>query len=97
MIVAGESSMGKTSLALSICNNIAENDNIAVYSLEMSSMQLASRITAMRTGIPANELLYSKLTQDQFERMELNVNRICNLGIFIDERSTSNASSAIPA
>lgn len=96
IIVAGESSMGKTSLALSICNNIAENNNnIAIYSLEMSSIQLASRISAMRTGIPANELLYSKLTQEQFERIETNVSKICKLGIFIDERSTANIDSII--
>lgn len=96
IIIAGESSMGKTSYALSLCNNIAENNsNIAIYSLEMSSMQLAARISAMRTGVPANELLYSKLTQEQFERIETNVTKICDLGIFIDERSTSNLDSII--
>lgn len=96
IIIAGESSMGKTSFALSICNNVAENDNnIAIYSLEMSSMQLAARISAMRTGIPANEILYSNLTHEQYERIELNVSKICDLGIFIDERSTSNIDSII--
>lgn len=96
IIVAGESSMGKTSFALSVCNNIAENNNnIAIYSLEMSSMQLAARISSMRTGIPANELLYSNLTHEQLERVEININKICSLGIFIDERSTSNIDSII--
>ena len=96
IIVAGESSMGKTSFALSIANNIATSgDEIAVYSLEMSSVQLAARITSMNTGVPANELLYSKLTQEQLERVETGVNRLCNTGIYIDERSTSNIDTII--
>ena len=96
VIVAGESSMGKTSFALSVANNIASyGDEIAIYSLEMSSMQLAARISSMNTGIPSNEILYSRLTNEQMERIETNINRICNTGIYIDERSTSNMDTII--
>ena len=96
IIVAGESSMGKTSFALSVANNIASyGDEIAIYSLEMSSMQLAARISSMNTGIPSNEILYSRLTNEQMERIETNINRICNTGIYIDERSTSNMDTII--
>lgn len=96
VIVAGESSMGKTSFALSVANNIASyGDEIAIYSLEMSSVQLAARISSMNTGIPSNEILYSRLTNEQMERIETNINRICNTGIYIDERSTSNMDTII--
>ena len=96
VIVAGESSMGKTSFALSVANNIASSgDEIAIYSLEMSSIQLAARISSMNTGIPSNEILYSRLTNEQMERIETNINRICNTGIYIDERSTSNMDTII--
>ena len=96
VIVAGESSMGKTSFALSVANNIASSgDEIAIYSLEMSSIQLAARISSMNTGIPSNEILYSRLTNEQMERIETNISRICNTGIYIDERSTSNMDTII--
>ena len=96
IIIAGESSMGKTSFALSIANNIASSgDEIAVYSLEMSSIQLAARISSINTGVPSNEILYSRLTQEQMMRIETGINRICNTGIYIDERSTSNIDTII--
>ena len=96
VVVAGESSMGKTSFALSVANNIASSgDGIAIYSLEMSSIQLAARISSMNTGIPSNEILYSRLTSEQMLRIETNINRICNTGIYIDERSTSNMDTII--
>ena len=88
--------MGKTSFALSVANNIASSgDKIAIYSLEMSSIQLAARISSMNTGIPSNEILYSRLTNEQMERIETNISRICNTGIYIDERSTSNMDTII--
>lgn len=54
VIIAGESSQGKTSYALSKIRHMAKNNiPIAVYSLEMTSKQLVVRITAQETGINA--------------------------------------------
>ena len=48
IVIAGRPSMGKTSLAMNIAENISKNDDgcVAVFSLEMSSQSLTSRMLA---------------------------------------------------
>jgi len=91
IIIAGESSQGKTSFALSISKNAAHGgDRIALFSLEMTSIQLAARIMATESNIPVNEILYSRFDSIRWEQLDKSVASICDLQIFIDERATSN-------
>lgn len=95
-IFAAETSHGKTSLALSICNNIGNNGGkIAIYSLEMTSIQIAARMTAYHTGIPASELLYSKFTHEQFKHLDSRISGLDRIKIYIDEKSTSSLNSIV--
>lgn len=89
VIVAGESSQGKTSFALTVTNNIAKyGHKVAFYSLEMQAIQLASRITAIESGISSSHILYSKLTYDEFSHIDKSLSAIMNSSIYIDEKST---------
>jgi len=87
-VIAAETSQGKTSFALSMLSNIAHNSPCAIYSLEMSSRQLTARLASQETGIPSNELLYSKLQDYQFLKFDNNIQKLCQKPIFIDPRST---------
>lgn len=96
VIIAGETSQGKTSLALSILNNIAKNNHAcAIYSLEMNLLQLASRFVAMESDVSSKDILFSKLQQSQIEKIDKSIGRIENTEIYIDESSTSCLSSII--
>lgn len=91
VIIAAETSQGKTSFALSIANNVTQyGDKIAIYSLEMKKEQLAARLMSMNSNIPANNLLYSRLDQYQFEKLDKSISSIYNSAIYFDDRSTSN-------
>ncbi len=91
VIVGGESSHGKTSLALSIVLYSAlYGEKIAVYSLEMKKEQLAARLMAMSSGISSGKLLYSPLASYQFEQLDKSISGLCNSTILFDDRSTSN-------
>lgn len=93
-VIAAESSQGKTSLALSMARNMAVNGSkIAIYSLEMKAMQVAARLTAMETGLPANVLLYSKFDKEMYEQLHGGIGRLTKSEIYIDEKSTSSLSS----
>jgi replicative DNA helicase len=87
-VIAGSTSMGKTSLGLCIIKNIAEQGvPCAVYSLEMSNEQLCGRLLAVESGkYSASDIMYKRL--DPFVAIELtnHAMRLRELPIYIDER-----------
>lgn len=96
VVIAADSSQGKTSLALSITNNATKQGyRCAYYSLEMSKMQLAARIVAMETNISSSKLLFTKLSQDDIRLVNSKIDEINKAGIYFDDRSTANIDSII--
>jgi len=96
IIIAAETSQGKTSLALTISDNIAaEGGKIAIYSLEMRATQLAARFTSFHTGIAANKILYGKFNNAMFEQLDNGIGKLINYEIYIDEKSTSTIESIL--
>ena len=87
VIIAADTSMGKTSLALNMVMNAG--CPVAVYSMEMKKEQVAARMLAVESGVPANEILYSRLTQRQIAWVDKGVSRVVNRPVYFDDRSTS--------
>lgn len=91
IIAAGESSQGKTALANAITLSATKaGAKIAFYSMEMSGAQLLTRLAAIESGIPVSILANNKLTTDQIAKFDTAVATLSRLGIFFDDRSTSN-------
>lgn len=66
VIIAGETSQSKTSLALNIADYIADKKTpVAIVSLEMSNGQLLSRLVCSRIGLPIKKIRENILS---FER-----------------------------
>ena len=96
IIIAGETSQGKTSLALSIISKAAQNhEPVAIYSMEMKKEQLTSRILSMKTNIPSNQILYSQLDIEYLRILDKGVNLLGDLPIYYDDNSTSNIDKII--
>lgn len=96
IIVAGETSQGKTSLAVSMMRNATCSDaKIAMYSMEMKKEQIAARILSMESGVPANQIMYSRLTDSQIQAIDKGVGNIAGKSIYFDDRSTSNIDTII--
>lgn len=96
IIIAGETSQGKTSLAVSIMRNAAYSGaKIAMYSMEMKKEQITARILSMESGVPANQIMYSRLTDSQIQAVDRSIGNITGTGIFFDDRSTSNIDTII--
>ena len=94
IIVAGRPGMGKTAFATNIATNAAyaryaeEHINGAVvglFSLEMSSEQLASRILSEHLHIPSDHMRRGKLSNDEFVRLVEGSHKLQSLPIFIDD------------
>lgn len=91
IIIAGESSQGKTSLALTMLKNavLKFGAKAAVYSLEMSKSQLVARIIAQETNISAKKILNKFLSKAEIDSISDTAKRLVNLPVFFDESSSS--------
>ncbi len=90
VVIAAESSQGKTSFALSIVNNAAKlGIPTAYYSLEMEQAQIAGRLMSADTGIPANHILNDNV-EDEVSVLDKSIGRIMPMPIFLDDKSTSS-------
>lgn len=92
IIVAGETSMGKTSFAIAMTlNAIQAGAKVAVYSMEMTKEEISARMASMKSGVPSNEILYSKkLDVDELFAIDSAIKSINSANLFFDDRSTSN-------
>jgi replicative DNA helicase len=87
IILAARPSMGKTSLALNIARNAAVDHGarVAVFSLEMSKMELAYRFLSCESGIDAQRLRLDQLSQRQREKIMDVMPRLAEAQIYIDD------------
>lgn len=92
IIVAGETSQGKTSLALCMTRHAIENGaKVAFYSMEMTKEQLTARLLSAKTNIPANNILYSgSLAPSEIRMIDDARGKLPGENLFFDDKSTSN-------
>lgn len=88
IILAARPSMGKTSLALNIAENIAIGQKlpVAVFSLEQSKEQLVDRLICSQSGIDAWKLRTGKLGEDDFPRIGYAMGVLSEAPIYIDDQ-----------
>lgn len=87
IIVAARPSMGKTSLALSIAQQVAlkEKVPVALFSLEMSRHQLVQRLMCSEARVDAQALRTGSLNEDDWPKLSSAVGRLAEAPIFIDD------------
>tara|TARA_A100001015_G_scaffold198867_1_gene221967 strand:+ start:3292 stop:4794 length:1503 start_codon:yes stop_codon:yes gene_type:complete len=87
VIVAARPGMGKTALALSMARNISVKQNIPVafFSLEMSSVQLITRLISSETGLSSDKLRTGKLADHEWQQLNIKVSDLESAPLFIDD------------
>lgn len=87
VIIAARPGMGKTALVLSMARNIAVNADIPVafFSLEMSSVQLITRLISSETGLSSEKLRTGRLEKHEWEQLNVKVKSLENAPLFIDD------------
>lgn len=87
VIIAARPGMGKTAFVLSMARNIAVEHQrpTAVFSLEMSSVQLITRLISSETGLQSDTLRKGKLSDDEWNRLTTNVHALENAPLYIDD------------
>lgn len=87
VIIAADTSQGKTSFALNCAKNaaIAFKHPVAIYSLEMSALQLSARLMSMESNINSKSILRSKLSTDEISQIHSSLYQLSEAEIYIDD------------
>jgi replicative DNA helicase len=87
IIIAARPGMGKTALTLSMARNIAVTKQIPVafFSLEMSSIQLITRLISSETGLSSEKLRTGKLADHEWQQLNVKVSDLEKAPLFIDD------------
>ena len=88
IILAARPSVGKTAFALNLARNAAVDYNmpVAVFSLEMSALQLVMRLMTTESGLPADKLKGgSKLEPWEWQQLETKLAALSKAPLYIDD------------
>ena len=87
IIIAARPGMGKTAFVLSMARNIAVDAGkaVAVFSLEMSSVQLITRLISSETALSSEKLRTGKLEDHEWQQLNVKVKDLEKAPLFIDD------------
>ncbi|OHE80971.1 MAG: replicative DNA helicase [Lysobacterales bacterium GWF1_69_6] len=87
IILAARPAMGKTTLALNIAEYgaIKTKKAVAVYSMEMSSSQLAFRLISSIGRVNATRLRTGQLEDEDWSRVNMAIKMLSDVKVFIDD------------
>lgn len=87
IIVAGRPSMGKTTFAMNVAENVALQSKrpVAVFSMEMPGDSLAMRMMSSLGRIDQHRVRTGKLEDDEWPRLTSAINLLSETAIFIDD------------
>lgn len=87
IIIAARPAMGKTAFVLSMARNIAIQfgHGVALFSLEMASVQLITRLISSETGLSSEKLRTGKLEPHEWTMLSTKVKDLEKAPLFIDD------------
>lgn len=87
IIIAARPSMGKTAFVLSMARNMAVDHTrpTAIFSLEMSSLQLVNRLIASETELGSHKIKNGKLEDWEWALLHNKIGRLSSSPLFIDD------------
>jgi replicative DNA helicase len=93
IIVAGRPSMGKTALALNFAQFIAVDNGlpVAIFSMEMSSTQLAQRMLGSIARVDQHKMRTGRLNDSEWSNLSDAMGKLHETPIYIDETGALTA------
>lgn len=87
IIIAARPAMGKTAMVLSMAKNMAIDFStpVAVFSLEMASVQLVKRLISNIAEIDASKIKSGRLTDEEQDRLNQRIRMAYNAPLYLDE------------
>ncbi|HEY4799972.1 MAG TPA: replicative DNA helicase [Bacteroidia bacterium] len=87
IILAARPGTGKSAFIGTIARNAAIDFNkpVAIFSLEMTSIQLVSRLIAAEAELPSDKLRKGDLRDDEFHQLNAKIGKLTTAPIYIDD------------
>lgn len=86
LILAARPSMGKSSLAMNVVENVAEAGSaVAVFSLEMSRTELLRRMIASQSMIPGENLVRGPIDDARWKRLRETAAKVADWPLYVDD------------
>jgi len=87
IILAARPGMGKTAFAMCLARNAAVDYKkpVAVFSLEMSGLQLTQRLLSMEAGVSGEKLRTGKLDDTEWARLHTAIEKLGDVPLYIDD------------
>jgi replicative DNA helicase len=89
VVVAGRPSMGKTTLAVNMAEYAAVHQgtraSVAIFSMEMPSEQVITRMLSSIGGVPLGNLRSGRISDDDWVRITSATSQLSEAKIFVDE------------
>ena len=87
VIIAGRPSMGKTAFVLSMMRNASIDHNMpmAIFSLEMSSLQIVNRLISSEAELDSDKIKKGNLKDYEWQQLLHKTDQLNNAKIFIDD------------
>jgi replicative DNA helicase len=87
IIIAARPAMGKTAFVLSMAKNIAVNYRypVALFSLEMSNVQLVNRLISNVSEIPSDKIRSGQLAPHEWTQLDVKLKELLNAPLFVDD------------
>ena len=93
IVIAGRPSMGKTAFALSLLRNAAVDFGkpVALFSMEMSSVQIALRLLSSESELESNKIRRGRLEKYEWQQLISRSETLSDAPIFVDESPSLSA------
>ncbi|MCX6256661.1 MAG: replicative DNA helicase [Bacteroidia bacterium] len=87
IVIAGRPSMGKTAFVLSMARNMGVDfkRTVAIFSLEMSSIQLINRLIIAETEVSSEKIRNGRLSKHEISYIEDKIRDLSQAQIYIDD------------
>ena len=87
IIIAARPAMGKTAFVLSMAKNMAVNHNtpVALFSLEMSNVQLVNRLIANVCEIPSEKIKSGQLANYEWQQLDYKLKNLMDAPLYVDD------------
>ncbi|MDR0658942.1 MAG: replicative DNA helicase [Mediterranea sp.] len=87
IIIAARPAMGKTAFVLSMARNIAVNfrNPVALFSLEMSNVQLVNRLIVNVCEIPGEKIKSGQLLPYEWQQLDIKLKDLIDAPLYVDD------------